>query len=760
MRLSRDDTGAILGVVPGLAKRGEGDPGLAVIPSRTPIDPGFVRTDPDGRRRVDFLVADLHCAGCLAKVERTAQAVPGVDHARANLTTKRLTVALGEGGTPEAVLEALEAAGRAARPFDWGAVEDDGAKRADAELIRCMAVAGFASANVMLLSVSVWSGAEGATRDLFHWVSAAIAIPAVLYAGRPFFRSARGALRHGRTNMDVPISIGVLVATALSLYETATHGPHAWFDGAVTLLFFLLVGRVLDNRMRGVARASAARLLSLSPSSALLVLPGGGTRHLPIAQIRVGDVVRVLPGERVPIDGAILAGATDLDRSLLTGESVPEAVTVGGTAHAGAMNLTGAIDIATTAPANETLLAGIVRLMEAVERPSGRFVRLADRASRLYAPVVHATALLTLIGWLVLGAGLHPAVTAAVAVLIITCPCALGLAVPAVQVTAAGRLLSAGIILKDGAGLEKLAEVDTVVFDKTGTLTRGRPRLVGCPPLDDAAWPIAAALAAGSRHPLSRALAEAAEGYEIVPADVTGRTEHPGFGVEGAFCGEPVRLGRPEWVGGNQAGREAGLTEVWLRIGGGEPISFGFADDLRANAADTIRGIRALGLDVRLLSGDAPAVVARIAAQAGLEFGTGGCLPGDKVAALQELARKGRRVLMVGDGMNDAPALAAAHVSMSPASGADITQAAADLVFTGERLAPVLDALVTARRTKKKIFQNFALAIGYNLIAVPIAVVGLATPLIAAVSMSASSILVVANALTLAWHMPTGRRTP
>lgn len=729
-------------------------------PTRVPIDPGFVRTDPDGRRRIDFLVADMHCAGCLAKVERTAQAVPGVDYARANLTTKRLSVALGESGSPEAVLDALEAAGRAARPFDWGAVEDAGAKRADAELIRAMAVAGFASANVMLLSVSVWSGAEGATRDLFHWLSAAIAIPAVLYAGRPFFRSAWGALRHGRTNMDVPISIGVSVATALSLYETATHGPHAWFDGAVTLLFFLLVGRVLDNRMRGLARASAARLLSLAPSSALLVLPGGGTRHLPIAQLRIGDVVRVLPGERVPIDGRIVAGATDLDRSLLTGESVPEAVTIGGAAHAGAMNLTGVIEVATTAPANETLLAGIVRLMEAVERPSGRFVRLADRASRLYAPVVHAAALVTLIGWLALGAGLHPAVTAAVAVLIITCPCALGLAVPAVQVTAAGRLLSAGIILKDGAGLEKLAEVDTVVFDKTGTLTRGKPRLVGCPPLEDAAWPVAAALAAGSRHPLSRTLLEAAEGYEIAAADLAGRTEYPGQGVEGFLGSERVRLGRPEWVGGAPPSGATGLTEVWLRIGAAAPSCFGFADDLRADAAATIRGIRGLGLDVRLLSGDAPAVVARIAEQAGLLSSAGGCLPGDKVAALEALARDGRRVLMVGDGMNDAPALAAAYVSMSPASGADIAQAAADLVFTGDRLSPVLDALRTARAARKKIFQNFALAVGYNFIAVPIAVLGLATPLIAAVSMSASSILVVANALTLGWHLSARRRAP
>jgi Cu2+-exporting ATPase len=471
--------------------------------SPDPIDPRLVRVEADGSRHVDFLVADMHCGGCLAKVERTASAVPGVRHARANLTTKRLNVSLDAAGSPEAVRDALAAVGRDARPFDAEAL---GAREARAtnQLIRAMAVAGFASMNVMLLSISVWSGAEGATRDLFHWLSALIAIPTVAYAGRPFFRSAWKALCHRTTNMDVPISIGVIVATLLSLYETMTSGPHAWFDGSVSLLFFLLVGRVLDERMRDVARSSAARLLSLSPNAASLVLADGETRRLPVTALRIGDIVRVRPGERIPIDGEVVTGSSDVDRSLLTGESVPESVSAGAAVHAGAMNLTGPIDLRTTAPSDDTLLAGIVRLMEKVERPNGRFVRLADRAARLYAPVVHAAALLTLCGWLLAGAGLHSAITAAVAVLIITCPCALGLAVPAVQITAAGRLLSRGIILKDGAGLEKLSEVDTVVFDKTGTLTEGRPRLVS-EPRDLAAWSVAAALADSSRHPLSLA---------------------------------------------------------------------------------------------------------------------------------------------------------------------------------------------------------------------------------------------------------------
>ncbi|PZO82039.1 MAG: cadmium-translocating P-type ATPase [Mesorhizobium amorphae] len=722
-------------------------------PERPAVDPAFVRVNADGTRAVDFLVPDMHCAACIAAVERAASAVPGVSRARANLTNRRLGVTLAPDGSPDAVLSALHAAGRTARPFDPGLAEEAKGGEGARELMRCMAVAGFASTNVMLLSVSVWSGADGSTRDLFHWMAATIAIPAVIYAGRPFFRSAWNALRHGRTNMDMPIAIGVIVATALSLYETMHSGRHAWFDGSIALLFFLLVGRVLDGRMRDVARGAAARLLTLSPTTACQVAADGTERLVHTRSLAPGDLVRVLPGERVAVDGIVLEGASDCDRSALSGESLPEPVAVGGIVHAGTMNLTGRLLVRVTAAAGETVLAGIVRLTEAVERPDGRFVRLADRAARLYAPAVHLGAFLTLVGWLAAGFGLHAAVTAAVAVLIITCPCALGLAVPAVQVVAAGRLLSAGIILKDGAALEKLAEVDTIVLDKTGTLTEGRPRLAYGPERGDPAWGLAAALASASRHPLSRALSDAAKG--VLPADIMDITERPGFGVEGVIDGETVRLGRPGWVGTASEGA-AELTEVWLQKGRAAPVRFGFTDTLRRDARETVRAMRARGFDVRVLSGDGERAVARMAEEAGIAHSLAGRLPGGKVEALQALAREGRKILMVGDGLNDAPALAAAHVSMSPASGTDIAQAAAGVVWTGDTLAPVLQSLEAARLVRRKIFQNFALSIGYNVIAVPIAVLGYATPLIAAVSMSGSSILVIGNSLLLR----LGRKRP
>lgn len=727
----------------------------AFCPRFQPLDPIAVRVAPDGSRHVEFVVSDMHCAGCLGKVERAASAVAGVERARANLTTKRLSVSLGQSGSAEAVLDALTTIGRDARPFDASAFEREGS-RTRGDLIRRMAVAGFASANVMLLSVSVWSGAEGATRDLFHWLSAAIAIPAVIYAGRPFFRSAWKALRHGATNMDVPISIGVVVATLLSLYETATGGPHAWFDGSVTLLFFLLVGRVLDERMRDVARNNAARLLSLTPETATLLDAGGATSRLPVAALRVGDTVRIVAGERIPVDGRVVSGTSDVDRSLLTGEPLPDVVGGGDAVHAGALNLTGLIDVEVTSQPDDTLLAGIVRLMEAAERPHGRFVRIADRVARLYAPAVHATAFLTFCGWMFAGYGFHASLTTAVAVLIITCPCALGLAVPAVQVTAAGRLLAKGIILKDGAALEKLAEVDTVVLDKTGTLTLGRPTLVDSPS-DEWSWALAAALAAASRHPLSVAIASAARSRDVCPATIDGAREVPGSGVVARFGGHEVKLGRPQWIA-ERLHRGLPGTEVWLGREDGDIRRFAFADDPRPDAADTVRALAALGFDVHLLSGDTSASVGQVARHTGIDSFEGGCLPGGKVATLEELARRGRRVLMVGDGMNDAPALAAAHVSMSPATGADIAQATADLVFTGERLDPVVEVLLSARAARRKIVQNLLLAVGYNAVAVPIAIMGAATPLVAAVAMSASSILVVGNALTLPLSLGRMRR--
>lgn len=719
------------------------------LPSDSRVDPALIRQLDDNTGHVDFLVPEMHCAACLTGIESALARVPGVVNARANLTTHRVGVTFDfADGEPDKMLAAIESFGYSARPFDAFSL-DRGEDVEGRLLLRCLAVAGFASSNVMLLSVSVWSGADDATRDLFHWISALIALPTLIYAGRPFFRSALRAVSAWRMNMDVPIALALVLAASMSLYETMNSGPHAYFDGVVTLLFFLLIGRYLDFRMRDVARSAAAKLMSLSPRSALRVEADGTAVHVPITEIQPGEHIRIAAGERVPLDGLVVEGQSDIDRSMLTGEPEPEKIGVGGKAFAGMLNLTGPLLVSVTAKATDTLLSEIIRLMEAAERGASRYVRLADRASTLYAPLVHLLAFATIVGWLLVGAGWHMALTTAVTVLIITCPCALGLAVPAVQVVASGLLLQRGVMLKDGAALERLAVADTVVFDKTGTLTEGEPRLAEIPQLDEAEWSVAAALGASSRHPLARALARSANALGHVPSALSDVEEVPGEGMRAVLNGAVVRLGRREWVDPEVPAESWSGSEIWLKTGDAPARQIAFEDALRPDAVETLAALRHAGLRVILLSGDRDGAVKAVAERCGIEEWHAAQRPSDKASFLEKLAAEGRNVLMVGDGINDAPALATAAVSMSPSSAADISQTAAGIVFTGRNLSPVMTAFSIARAARRLIIQNFALSIGYNIVAVPIALFGFATPLIAAIAMSTSSIIVIGNALRL-----------
>jgi len=697
----------------------------------------------------DFLVPDMHCAGCMAKIERGLAAHPAVIAARANLTTRRVGVDWqGDAASQDDIVAALAATGFKARPAEALEAGDAADKATARELLLSLAIAGFAAGNIMLLSVSVWSGAEGATRDLFHWISALIALPAVLIAGRPFYRSAWRALSARSLNMDVPISLAVLLAAAMSLYETIHGGAHAYFDASVTLLFFLLVGRTLDHRMRGAARSAAARLMSLRSTEAMRVCEDGTHEPIATGDVAAGMVLFVAAGERLPADGRIVSGHSDLDRSLITGEAAPEAAGPGADVQAGVLNLTGPLTIEVTAAGADTMLAGIVRLMEAAERGHDRYRRLADRAAQVYAPAVHIAALATFAGWMwVSGGDWHASALPAIAVLIITCPCALGLAVPAVQVVASGILFRRGVMIKQADALEKLGEVDTVVFDKTGTLTRGAPRLVDDNGADETTWALAAGLAAASRHPLSRALADEARERGAQPAAVSALAEHPGHGVSGTWNGQPVRLGRGDWCGGEAM--ETGRLELWLKRADSMPHLFQFEDAVREDTAAVVAALRRKGLAVEMLSGDRHGNVAEIAGLTGIERFEAECTPEAKVARLNALAASGAKVLMVGDGLNDAPSLAAAHVSISPSTAADISQTAAGIVFMGERLDAVILALEAARAARARIIENFALAALYNMIAVPVAMAGLATPLVAAIAMSSSSLVVTGNALRL-----------
>ncbi len=699
---------------------------------------------------IRLAVPDMHCGGCMRKIERALSAIPGVVSVRANLSAKRVSIVAAAASTDaERCIDALRGTGFAAALLADSLAKGGGA---DEDYLKRLGVAGFAAANIMLLSVSVWSGHAGdmpaSLQTLFHWLSALIALPAIAYAGQPFFASARAALAGRRLNMDVPISLGVTLATAMSLYQTVRGSDQVYFDAAITLLFFLLVGRALDQRMRQRAASAAENLLGLrTPSTS--VISGDGTIHrVPTSTVEAGQRILVAAGERLSVDARLLKGATEIDESLITGESRPRHALAGCQLYCGTINLGMPIEVEATAVADNTLLAEIARLVATAEQARGRYVRLADRAASIYAPAVHILGALTFAGWMVAGNGWEPALTAAIAVLIITCPCALALAVPAVQVVATGRLFRNGVVLKAADGLERLAEVDTVVLDKTGTLTLGEPRVLNAAEVSDWVLADAASLASQSRHPYARAVVHAARERGLSPPLLDAVHEVPGAGMVACRLKQELRLGSAGHCG-VAAGPEQNQS-LWFREGHATPIAFHLADPLRPGVRGAIGALVRGGYAVEILSGDRTEAVGEVAREIGIEHWRAEQRPDDKLARIRQLAADGHKVLMVGDGLNDAPALAAGHASMSPANAADISQTAADAILQGASLQPIIETLLLAKAARLRALENFAIALGYNVVFVPLAVMGLVTPLIAAIAMSASSIAVTLNALRLA----------
>ncbi len=691
----------------------------------------------DGSRQLDFAVPDAHCGACINAIEASLVQLPMVRSARVNLSRRRVRIAFDPNkGSPVELHAAIERAGYRSLVLD----QPDQADAADPVLRRlvvALAVAGFAASNIMLFSVSVWSGADIAIRDPFHWISALIAIPAVAFSGRTFFRSAWNALRVGRTNMDVPISIGVLLATAMSLVETVTGGAHAYFDAAVMLLFFLLAGRTLDHLMRERARSAINNLARLAPKGANRIRDDGTREYIALDEIEPGMIIELRAGERVPVDVAAL-GPGAFDNAVATGESTPVAAEKGTSVPAGAVNIGGMIHVRVERPSTDSFLSRVRTLMEAAEEAKTERRRLADRAAAIYAPVIHAIALSTFVGWGLFGGDWHQALMNATAVLIITCPCALALAVPMVHVVAAGRLMERGVLMKDGAALERIAQIDSVAFDKTGTLTTGTPRLARQDVSDARVADIAAALASASNHPLSRAIAQSLAPSKRVLERVT---EVAGRGLEAVVDGGAWRLGSPAWVAPDDAVEGEG---VWLGRDGVVVGRFSFEEAVRPEAPAAVGALQSSHLPVRLLSGDSRTPVLAAAAQAGIAASRFALTPQEKSADVAV-----GKTLMVGDGINDAPAMRAAHASMAPSSAADIGRSAADFIFMGDDLRAVPFVVMTARRAAQIVFQNLTIAIGYNLVAVPLAITGQVTPLIAALAMSSSSLIVVLNALRL-----------
>lgn len=707
--------------------------------------------DVDGRiAHLDLAVEGVHCASCMAKIERGLQSIPDVTLARVNLTDRRLAVEWNKGSTlePGQFIDRLAELGYKAYPYEPVRAEVEEAERTKF-LLRCLGVAVFATMNVMMLSVPVWYGGDLSpeARDFFHWLSALVALPCAAYAGQPFFQSAFRALKAKSVNMDVPITIGITLALGMSLVETINHAEHAYFDAAVMLIAFLLAGRFLDQKMRQKTRAVAGNLAALKAETATKFVGPDEISEVPIAAVRAGDIVLLRPGERCAVDGTVIEGRSEIDQSLITGETLHVPAERGTQVYAGTLNISGTLRVRVAAAAEGTLLSEITRLLDHALQARSRYVRLADRASQLYAPVVHATALLTIIGWVLAGAGWHDSIVIGIAVLIITCPCALGLAIPAVQTVASGAMFRAGVLLNAGDAIERAASVDTIVFDKTGTLTLPELDVVNAAGIPPEVFELAGRLALASHHPVAAAVARAAHAKSPLPNVV----EEPGRGVRTTFDGEELRLGSPAFCGAdaeaNQILSEDPEVSVVAFSRGEQRVVFAVRQLLRPDAAKTIDALINRGIAVELLSGDREPAVRHAADALGVSAWRAGVKPAEKIAHIEALKKQGRTVMMVGDGMNDAPSLAAAHVSMSPISATHLSQATADLVFLGKELAPVLAAVDYSRKAMAVMRENLGLAIGYNVLAVPIAIAGYATPLIAALAMSGSSLLVMLNAM-------------
>ena len=698
----------------------------------------------DGKnQRLELNISGAKCAACLAKIEKSVSLLEGISEARLNLSTGRLAVAWSGALPAPTIAETVEGLG-----YGVSAVSDTSAeelrRKEERELLIAMGVAAFAAANIMLLSVSVWADVGemgGRTRQILHAISGVIAFPAIAFSGRPFFRSAWNVLKRGRANMDVPISLAVSLAFVVSVAETIRGGEHAYFDASVMLLFFLLIGRFLEARVRRRACAAANDLAAMSNRAVTRLDKAGVATKVSAGAISEGDTILLAQGERAVVDMELCDDLCELDESLVTGESTPEVVYKGARIFAGAVNLSHPVRAKALSRASNSLLADISRMLDAGEQRRSSYRKIADKAVALYVPFVHSAALLTFIGWMIAGAGVRESVLVAVSTLIITCPCALALAAPVAHVVAAGKLFRNGIFLKSGDALERLASVDLIVLDKTGTLSLGEPSI--STDIDSTLLQDAARLARASRHPLSRAIASAA-GPGPIADDVT---EVAGQGLEATVAGETWRLGSAVWTGIEQT--DAPTHGLYFRKGKSEPQFLPLADRVIPGTEAGVEALKKGGYALEILSGDTEARVKEIAGQLGIMQYESGVSPTAKASRLEALRAEGHKVLMVGDGLNDAGALALAHAAVAPGTAVDVSQSASDAVYSGGITSlPLL--LKVARRTKRVMIQNFSFAAAYNLIAIPIAISGHATPLVAAIAMSLSSMAVSLNAIRLA----------
>ena len=722
------------------------------------IQRSFVEAEEQGNieaRTASLILEGITCAACVWLTERHVRELDGVLDFSVNYSTHRARVRWDPARIHLSdILRAIAAIGYIAHPFDPGRQESL-YKAERSRALRRLAIAGLGTMQVMMLAVPLYAGEatdmDPGMRAFLRWVSLLLTAPVIFYSAQEFFRGAWRDLKLRRPGMDVPVSLAIGGAFTASVWATLTDGIDVYFDSVCMFAFFLLTSRYLEMGARHRAGQAAEALVRLLPATATRIDPDGGEILVAVAELAPGDVVRIRPGETVPADGRVTAGRSSVDESLLTGESLPRLRSPGDVLVGGSLNVESPLEMRVTQVGEDTVVSGIVHLLDRAQAEKPYMARLADRVAGWFVTGVLAVAGAVALWWW--GHDPSRAFAVTLSVLVVTCPCALSLATPVAITAATGALTKRGLLTTRGHAIETLARATHVVFDKTGTLTRGllvlqRTRLHGEHD-EAAALAIAAALERHSEHPVAQVLA-AADSGALKAADVSAV---PGEGVEGRVQGRRYRIGSPAFAaalsGCEPPQPSAGSTLVSLGGEEGLIASFELGDELRPDAVETLKRLRALGLEVELLSGDAEPAVRRVAGLLGIERFTSGAKPADKLERIRQLQAQGAVVAMVGDGVNDAPVLAGSDVSIAMGSGTQLAHATADLIMLSERLSNLSFGVSGARRTLAIIRQNMTWAILYNVTAIPLAAAGWIAPWMAAIGMSASSLVVVLNALRL-----------
>jgi len=703
-----------------------------------------------------LLIEGISCAACGWLIEKHLRNLPGVAEAHLNLSNQRLQVRWADSQLPfSALLQELRRIGYAGHPWQADAAAEQ-LQRENRRAMRELGVAGMLWMQVMMASMATWPefniDLSAELDTILRWVSLFLTTPIVFYCCGQFFRGALRDLRTRHLTMDVSVSLAIGGAYGAGIWSTVTGQGELYFDAVGMFALFLLAGRYLERRARERTAAATAQLVNLLPASCLRLDKDGHSQRILLSELRVGEQVLVPPGALLPADGQILSGQSSVDESLLTGEYLPQSRTVGDPVTAGTLNVEGPLTVNVLALGDATRLSAIVRLLERAQSEKPRLAEIADRVAQWFLLIVLVAAALVGLAWWQIDPS--RAFWIVLALLVATCPCALALATPTALTAATGTLHKLGMLLTRGHVLEGLNQIDTVIFDKTGTLTEGRLTLSAIHPLDeldgDACLALAAALENRSEHPIARAFGRAAEAAEQVDS-------HPGLGLQGKVGGRLLRIGQPAFVSqlsGQAAPSIPGEHGQWLLLGDEHgPLAWLVLDDrLREDAPALLDACRARGWQVLLLSGDSSPMVGEVARQLGIEQARGGLTPDAKLAELQRLPQPGRRVLMLGDGVNDVPVLAAADISVAMGSATDLAKTSADAVLLSNRLSSLVQAFDVARRTRRIIIENLAWASLYNGLVLPFAAIGWITPIWAALGMSLSSLLVVLNALRLTAH--------